>query len=84
MSLESGSILTIEGNTLEECKRKLYEKYGNDYNIIERKSIIKPSGFLWLKQKEIQQVSYTVNHKRSYQNEVYSEKDRKSEDRQDF
>lgn len=80
MSLESGSILTIEGNTLEECKRKLYEKYGNDYNIIERKSMIKPSGFLWLKQKEIQQVSYTVNHKRSYQNEVYSEKDRKSEE----
>ncbi len=80
MSLESGSILTIEGNTLEECKRKLYEKYGNDYNIIERKSMIKPSGFLWLKHKEIQQVSYTVNHKRSYQNEVYSEKDRKSEE----
>ena len=80
MSLESGSILTIEGNTLEECKRKLYEKYGNDYNIIERKSMIKLSDFLCLKQKEIQQVSYTVNHKRSYQNEVYSEKDRKSEE----
>ena len=80
MSLESGSVLTIEGNTLEECKRKLYEKYGNDYNIIERKSIIKPSGFLWLKQKEIQQVSYTVNHKKSYQNESYSEKERETEE----
>lgn len=80
MSLESGSVLTIEGNTLEECKRKLFEKYGNDYNIIERKSIIKPSGFLWLKQKEIQQVSYTVNHKKSYQNESYSEKERETEE----
>ncbi len=72
MSLDSGIKQTIDGDTLEECKRKLYEKYGNDYNIEKRESYFKPSGFLGLKQKEVQRVTYTVIHKRSYENETYS------------
>ena len=31
MALDSGIKQTIEGDTLEECKRKLREKYGDDY-----------------------------------------------------
>ena len=71
MALESGIKQTIDGDTLEECKRKLYEKYGNDYNIEKRESIFKPSGFLGLRQKEVQRVTYTVIHKKSYDNESY-------------
>ena len=71
MSLESGIKQTIEADTLEECKRKLREKYGDDFTIEGRESIFKASGFLGLRQKEVQRVTYTVNHKRSYDNESY-------------
>ena len=68
MSLENGIKQTIEADTLEECKRKLYEKYGEDYDIEKRESIFKPCGFLGLKQKEVQRVTYTVKHKKAYEN----------------
>ena len=71
MSLDSGIKQTIEGDTLEECKRKLREKYGDDFNIETRESIFKPSGFLGLKQKEVQRVTYTVIHKKAYDNSSY-------------
>ena len=66
MSLESGIKQTIEGATLDECKRKLHQKYGDDFNIEDRSSYFKSCGFLGLRQKEVQVVTYTVNHKKSY------------------
>ena len=80
MSLESGIKQTIDGATLEECKRKLFEKYGNDYTIEKRESFFKPAGFLWLRQKEVQRVTYTVNHKKSYDSEVLSSREREMEE----
>ncbi|MBR4790954.1 MAG: hypothetical protein IK024_08710 [Treponema sp.] len=67
MSLESGIKQTIEGATLDECKRKLHQKYGDDFNIEDRSSYFKSCGFLGLRQKEVQVVTYTVNHKKSYE-----------------
>ena len=82
MSLESGIKQTIEGDTLEECKRKLREKYGDDYTIENRESIFKPSGFLGLRQKEVQRVTYTVIHKKAYDNSSYiSARDREKEEK---
>ena len=46
MSLDSGIKQTIEGDTLEECKRKLREKYGDDFNIETRESIFNLQAFL--------------------------------------
>ena len=74
MSLETGIKQTIDGDTLDECKRKLFEKYGNDFNIEKRESIIKP-GFLFMRPKEIQRVTYTVIHRQSYSNESYGTRD---------
>ena len=71
MSLESGIKQTIEGATLDECKRKLHQKYGDDFNIEDRSSYFKSCGFLGLKQKEVQVVTYTVNHKKAYDNNSY-------------
>ena len=71
MSLESGIRQTIEGATLDECKRKLHQKYGDDFNIEDRSSYFKPSGFLGLRTKEVQVVTYTVNHKKSYDSNSY-------------
>ena len=63
MSLASGTIQTIQGATLAECKRKLQEMYGDDFEIKNRESVFKSCGFLGLKQKEVQVVSYVVNQK---------------------
>ena len=93
MSLESAIRQTIEGATLDECKRKLHQKYGDDFNIEDRSSYFKSCGFLGLKQKEVQVVTYTVNHKKAYDsNSYYSdhssdrvvrvEKNRESEEEQ--
>ena len=81
MSLESGTLLTIEGATLAECKRKLQDKYGDDYEIKNRESVFKPSGFLGLKQKEVQVVTYVINHRRAYENSstFVSDRDRDAE-----
>lgn len=76
MSLENGIKQTIEGNTLNECKLKLKEKYGDDFTIEDRESIFKPCGLFGLRHKEIQRVTYTVNHKKAYSNEtVYNNRD---------
>ncbi len=85
MSLESGIKQTIEGATLDECKRKLHQKYGDDFNIEDRSSYFKSCGFLGLRQKEVQVVTYTVNHKKSYEGNYSSvnfsrERSRESEE----
>ncbi len=82
MSLESGTLLTIEGATLAECKRKLQDKYGDDYEIKNRESVFKSCGIFGLKQKEVQVVTYVINHKRAYENYSPSVRDRESEEEQ--
>ena len=82
MSLDSGTLLTIQGATLAECKRKLQEKYGDDFEIKNRESVFKSCGFLGLKQKEVQVVTYIINHRRAYDNNSYSSRDRESEEAQ--
>jgi len=71
MPLDSGALQKIEGDTLEECQKKLFDLYGRDYHIENRESIVKPCGFLGLKTKAIQRVWYTVNHKSSYSSSAY-------------
>ena len=71
MPYDNGIKQKIEGTTFEECKRKLFELYGYDYSIVDKETFFKPSGFLWLKTKEMQRVWYTVNHKQSYSNSDY-------------
>ena len=71
MALENGIRQKIEGDTLDECKQKLFNLYGKDYNIESKETIFKRSGFLGLKQKEVQVVTYTVNHRKSYNPDNY-------------
>ena len=69
MTLENGIKQKIEGDTLDECKEKLFKLYGRDYSIENRESKFKRYGFLGLRQKEVQVVYYTVNHKKAYDSE---------------
>lgn len=71
MALENGVKQTIEGNTLDECKEKLYKLYGKDYTIENRESKFKRTGWFGLKQKEIQVVTYSVNHRKAYEQDNY-------------
>ena len=42
MSSETkGPIMEISAPSLDECRRKLYELYGNDYEIREKKIALK-------------------------------------------
>lgn len=80
MSLESEIKQTIDGDTLDECKRKLFEKYGKDFSIEDRQSVFVPCGLFGLRRKEVQRVTYTVNHKRSYESDnTYFNKESEAE-----
>ena len=79
--LNSGIEQTITGDTLDECKQKLYAMYGKDYNIIKRESKFFHTGFLGLRQKEKQVVTYTVNNKKAYDNDRERYYDREAEAR---
>ena len=52
-------IYTITESSFEECKRKLYEQYFDNYKIIDRKTICK-AGFLGIGQKEFVEVKYII------------------------
>lgn len=53
-------VMKITGRTLSECKEKLYEKFGRNYTIRDRRTKLK-GGFLGFGQKEVVEVSYTVH-----------------------
>ena len=65
MASENEIEYRIEGDSLEECKRQLYDKYGKDYIIKDKKTEFKRAGFL-KKQKAVVVVTYAVNHQKSY------------------
>lgn len=67
MSFQDELVQTIEGNTLKDCKEKLFQMYGHDYEIKDKQTLFKGVGFLHLKQKEYQKVWYVVNHRKSYE-----------------
>ncbi|MCR5290085.1 MAG: hypothetical protein K6E51_08860 [Treponema sp.] len=49
----------LTGQTYEECRKRLYDQYGEDYEIVNRHTVLRP-GFLGLFQKEQVEVSYIV------------------------
>ncbi len=50
---------TAEGKSLDDIKTELYMKYGDSYDILDFKVIIKP-GFLGLHEHEVYRVQYVV------------------------
>ena len=53
-------VLKITGRTLDECKAKLFEKFNNEYTICGKRTMLK-GGFFGIGQKEVVEVSYTVD-----------------------
>ncbi len=53
-------ILKMTGRTLDECREKLFEKFNNEYTICGKRTMLK-GGFFGIGQKEVVEVSYTVD-----------------------
>lgn len=56
---QNGPVLTIKGNSVAECKEKLFEKYGNNYQLLKIDNELKV-GFLGLTRKEYVVMQYLV------------------------
>ena len=54
---------TAEGNSLDDVREELYQKYGTEYEILDYKVVIKP-GFLHLNEHEVYRVDYVVKDNR--------------------
>jgi len=55
-------VFTIVGDTYDQCRQKLYSEFGEDYEITNRRTTLKP-GFLGLFQREKVEVSYIVKRR---------------------
>lgn len=65
MNSENEIEYKIEGESLDECRKKLFNEYGKDYTIKDRKVEFKRLGF-FKKLKPVTVVTYVVNHQKSY------------------
>lgn len=65
MNSENEIEYKIEGESLDECRKKLFNEYGKDYTIKDKKVEFKRSGF-FKKLKPVTVVTYVVNHQKSY------------------
>ena len=63
MPVDNSKLQYIDGDTLEECQKKLFDLYGRNYHTENRQTIMKPCGFLGLRTKAIQRIWYTVQDK---------------------
>ena len=57
-------IQVIKGKSFEECKQKLFQIYGHNYDIRGQRPVFK-KGFLGFGQKEEYEVRYTIGQKKS-------------------
>ena len=81
MGYEDINRLTITGNSLEDCRDKLYKLYGNDYRIVDKATDWVACGLFKLRQKPVTKLTYVVNHQNSYNPDNYFA-DRKREEEQ--
>lgn len=66
MALEDEIKQTITGDSFEECRKRLYNTYGADYQIIDKQSKPVAYGLFKLKKKYVVEVTYTIGHRESY------------------
>ena len=84
MAFEDEIEQKITGSTYEECKEKLFNKYGKAFRITSKVTDFRPAGFLHLHKKPVTVVTYVVNHQKSYspENDRYAYVDKTSEEEQ--
>ncbi|MDD5790189.1 MAG: hypothetical protein PUE30_06675 [Spirochaetia bacterium] len=63
--------LTIRGKSYSEIKERLWQNYGNDYQIIDQRTVLQ-GGFLGLFQKSLIEISYVVKERQRQEQENFS------------
>ena len=71
MISEERGYMTISGKSLQECKEKLYERYGRDYKILDQRDDFESYGLFNLRKRPIKVVNYVVTHRKSYNTDNY-------------
>lgn len=61
----ANDLKSIEGKSLDDCRRKIKKIYGDDFEIVDHKSIPVPGGFLGFGQRDIVRVEYYVKKRKS-------------------
>ncbi|MBR1639738.1 MAG: hypothetical protein IJ688_10175 [Treponema sp.] len=55
----------ITGNSLDDCKDKLYKTFGKDFRIVD-KQIVQKSSFLGFRKRDVTEVTYVTFHPNAY------------------
>ena len=63
--------LTIRGKSYSEIKQRLWEDYGNDYQIIDQRTVLQ-GGFLGFFQKSLVEISYVLKERQRQEQENFS------------
>ncbi|MDE7291363.1 MAG: hypothetical protein K2N58_04875 [Treponemataceae bacterium] len=58
---QAEDVLTITGESLDDCRAKLIDMYGSAYNVISRRQVLKKCGPFGLLKKEYVEVKYVVS-----------------------
>lgn len=77
---EDDRIYTIKGDSVEDCKEKLFNLYRNNYEPAGYRTEYEPYGFLKLQKRAVTVYSYRVNHKKSYNPDNYFTYDKNNEE----
>ena len=59
----------ITGSSLDDCKEKLYQAFGKDFRIVDKK-IVQKNTFLCFGKKDVTEVTYVTFHPNTYSPEV--------------
>ncbi|MCR4579639.1 MAG: hypothetical protein K5681_04750 [Treponema sp.] len=65
MSFDYDKKLKITGNSIDECKEKLFKTFGKDFRIVD-KQIVQKSGFLGFGRRDVTEVTYVTFHPNAY------------------
>ncbi len=85
MAYEDEIKKTITGDSLDDCKQKLYAMYGREYRIIDQQSKPVSYGPFKLRKKYVKEVTYVIDHGNSYSErskELKKEEDQLERNRQ--
>lgn len=80
MPLDNGIPLTIVADTMEEVRIKLRKAYGQNYELLDKRTEFRRTGLFGLKQKEVQVVSYKTTQPKEEEKLVRYEDRRKEQE----
>ena len=60
MAFQNERTYTITVSNMDECREKLFDKYGDNYKVIKKNQVFVSAGFLGLRKKGALEVTYVL------------------------